>query len=118
MILRRAIWLALVTSAALASLAAAPSGGERWLVTVEGPVKTRCVATITESRDALSGVVACREAGVELRIDGRLQGALASGTAPGGVSWTSSRDGAGLVGTYRSPRGAGTWSARRAPSGG
>jgi hypothetical protein len=97
--------------------AASPAVTGKWIVTVTGAVQTACIATITDASGGLSGIVSCREAGVELRISGAAQGDLASGTAPGGVRWTASRDGTQLAGTYSSPRGSGTWSARRAPSG-
>jgi hypothetical protein len=99
-----------------ALLGAAPSAVTgRWIVTVTGPVQTTCLATISDAGGVLAGEVACREAGVELKISGGAQGDLSSGTAAGGVSWTAARDGAGLVGTWQSPQGSGTWTARRAP---
>jgi hypothetical protein len=52
---------------------------------------------------------------VELRIGGAMRGNAATGSAHGGVTWTASRDGAALSGTYNSPRGAGTWTARPVP---
>jgi hypothetical protein len=96
-------------------IALAESIAGTWLVTVEGPVKTRCVAKLADRGGALSGTVACREAGIEIRIDGQAQGGFGAGSAPGGVTWTAAREGSGLVGSYASPRGSGTWSARRAP---
>lgn len=96
---------------------ASPVMTGKWIVTVSGPVQTTCLATISETTGVLSGVVSCRETGVELKISGAAQGSLSSGSAPGGVSWTATRDGNGLVGTYQAPQGSGTWSARRAPGG-
>ncbi len=101
-------------AAAFATSSLANSVDGTWNVTLTGAVASTCVAELHKSGDHVTGEVVCREAGFRFPLSARIQGSQVVNAATGGDSaWTATIGANSGSGTYMSPMGPGSWSARR-----